>query len=95
MGSQKLAKKRICYEHIYSKRPFFRINTVWIVSYIMVFLCSLCTDKLLENIGQVIVDELQNSKAEQLRYKITLASAFFFKFYKGLSKLLKVQLKYR
>uniref|UniRef100_K1QF67 Xanthine dehydrogenase/oxidase n=1 Tax=Magallana gigas TaxID=29159 RepID=K1QF67_MAGGI len=51
---------------------------------------SLCTDKLLENVGQVIVEELQNSKAEQLRYKITLASAFFFKFYKRLCKLLKL-----
>lgn len=51
---------------------------------------SLCKDKLLENIGQLIVEELQNSKAEQLRYKITLASAFFFKFYKRLCKLLKL-----
>nr|XP_022300100.1 xanthine dehydrogenase/oxidase-like isoform X2 [Crassostrea virginica] len=51
---------------------------------------SAITDKLLDDTGAAIIEEFQNSNAKQLRYKITLASAFFFKFYKKLCKILKL-----
>ena len=54
-------------------------------------LYSAITDKLLDGTGAAIIEEFQNSNAKQLRYKITLASAFFFKFYKKLCKILKVR----
>lgn len=54
-------------------------------------LYSAITDKLLDDTGAAIIEEFQNSNAKQLRYKITLACAFFFKFYKKLCKILKVR----
>ncbi|XP_062619392.1 xanthine dehydrogenase/oxidase-like [Saccostrea cucullata] len=81
--SSRIKDMRFCVGNIESKPRYLENVTKKAVG-------SPFTEELLEDTGDVIVQELKNSRAKQLKYKITLACAFFFKFYKRLCELLQI-----